>query len=364
MISGGPYEKYNELVIQGALEEDPEQEAIVSLLDKLYGQLNASTGMMSRLKVLLRPSSKSAVQGLYIWGGVGRGKTMLMDMFCECLPEDQRLRLHFHRFMQRVHDDLKINSGATNPLDAVAQGLSLESKILCFDEFYVSDIGDAMILSELLTALFNRGVTLVATSNVQPDRLYWNGLQRSRFLPAINLLKKNTLVHELASSVDYRLRVLQQDQIYYYPLTDSAERGLRERFHDLAKKTSLVKDEIQVNGRKIKAVAVTADIAWFRFAELCQGPRSQNDYIELAKVFHTLLLSEIPIFTSANEDAARRFISLIDELYDCHVNLVLTAEVEADKLYQGDMFREEFSRTASRLIEMQSENYLVSEHHV
>ena len=363
MISGGPYEKYNELVIQGAIEEDPEQEAIASILDKLYEQLNAPTGIMGRWRLPFKPFPRRAVQGLYIWGGVGRGKTMLMDMFCECLPEGQRLRFHFHRFMQRVHDDLRINSGATNPLDAVAEGLSLESKILCFDEFYVSDIGDAMILSELLAALFSRGVTLVATSNIVPDRLYWNGLQRARFLPAINLLKQNTMVLELASRVDYRLRVLQQDQIYYYPLTDDAERGLRERFYDLVKKSSWIKEELQVNGRIIKAVAVTENIAWFRFAELCHGPRSQNDYIELAKIFHTLLLSGIPIFTSANEDAARRFISLIDELYDCNVNLVLTAEVEAENLYQGGMFREEFARTASRLIEMQSENYLVSEHH-
>ncbi len=336
----------------------------MALLEDLHHALmrrrRAGLPWWARLLPSRRPPEP--VRGLYLWGGVGRGKTMLMDLFYECQPVDDRQRMHFHRFMQRVHRELRELAGTVDPLQRVAERFAEESRLLCFDEFFVSDIGDAMILAELLAGLFSRGVTLVATSNVAPDHLYENGLQRRRFLPAIDLLKRHTRVVNVDGEVDYRLRVLERARIYHAPLDAAAERGMEESFAALAPDEPEVDVVLEIEGRPVRALAVSEDVAWFEFSELCEGPRSQNDYIELSRVYHAVLVSNVRRFTSRNEDAARRFISLVDEFYDRNVKLILSAEVPISELYAGERLRFEFQRTESRLLEMQSHDYLRETH--
>ncbi len=360
-----PRSRYRALLLESGYSPDPAQERVVELLDELYQRLSSRdrqpAGLLRRL-LRREPVETQPERGLYLWGGVGRGKTLLMDLFFECLPEQDRVRMHFHRFMQSVHRELKELAGTPNPLLKVADRLAAECSVLCFDEFFVSDIGDAMILGEILDALFQRGVTLVATSNVEPDRLYENGLQRRRFLPAIELLKTHTLVHHVDGAVDYRLRVLERAEIYHSPLDSAAEQSLRGSFDALAPEKPEESPVLEIEGRPIRARLVAEDVAWFEFSELCEGPRSQNDYIELARIFHAVLISNVRRFTARNEDAARRFISLVDEFYDRNVKLILSAEVPVAELYAGERLRFEFERTESRLIEMQSHDYLARTH--
>ncbi len=353
-----PVERYQELLAESGFTEEPGQKRVVDLLEALFQLLRARKRHTSLLSRWLGRDSAAPVKGLYLWGGVGRGKTMLMDLFYECLPEGDRKRIHFHRFMQRVHHELTELSGTADPLKTVAQRLAAESSVLCFDEFFVSDIGDAMILSELLDGLFAEGVTLVATSNVEPEALYENGLQRRRFLPAIALLSEHTRVHEIESDVDYRLRVLEQAEIYHSPLDAGAERSLAKSFAALAPDKPEHNVVLEIENRPIRARQVAEDVAWFEFSELCEGPRSQNDYIELARIFHAVLISNVPRFTPRDENAARRFISLVDEFYDHNVKLILSAEAPITGLYGGERLRFEFERTQSRLLEMQSHEYL------
>lgn len=357
-----PVEKYSQLLAESALSQDPTQLAVMQLLEALFQMLLVRENREQRLGQWFRPRRPRPIRGLYLWGGVGRGKTLLMDLFYECLPEALRLRMHFHRFMQRVHSELNDLAGTVNPLKRVADRFAEEAKVLCFDEFFVSDIGDAMILGELLQHLFARGVTLVATSNVAPDSLYQNGLQRGRFLPAIELLKKHTRVHNLDGEVDYRLRVLERAEIYHAPLDGAAERSLAASFRALAPDVPEPDCVLSIENRPIRSRFIAEDVAWFDFAELCDGPRSQNDYIELSRIFHAVLISNVRRFTSRNEDSARRFISLVDEFYDRNVKLIISAEAEIVDLYQGERLRFEFTRTQSRLLEMQSHEYLARSH--
>jgi cell division protein ZapE len=360
-----PQDRYRKLLEDSAFAADPAQAQVVAMLDDLYQRIQArgyaTGGLLTRLLGRGKPAS-TPLTGLYLWGGVGRGKTLLMDLFYDCLAADDRQRMHFHRFMQRVHQELRALAGAANPLQQVAARLAAEGSVLCFDEFFVSDIGDAMILGELLQGLFARGVTLVATSNVEPDRLYENGLQRRRFLPAIELLKRHTLIHNVDGRVDYRLRVLERAEIYHSPLDRGAEQSLDSSFRALAPETPQRDQVLQVEGRPIRARYVAEDIAWFEFKELCEGPRSQNDYIELARIYHAVVLANVPQFTVRSEDAARRFISLVDEFYDRNVKLIVSAAAPIVELYQGERLRFEFERTESRLLEMQSHEYLARSH--
>ena len=357
-----PVEKYQQLLAQEAISEDPGQRRVVDLLEALYQLLLARTRQKSALSRLLGRGNDAPVKGLYLWGGVGRGKTMLMDLFFDCLPPGERLRMHFHRFMRRVHGELTELSGTANPLDAVADRFAQETRVLCFDEFFVSDIGDAMILGELLDGLFERGVTLVATSNVVPADLYQNGLQRRRFLPAIALLEAHTRVHQIDVELDYRLRVLERAEIFHSPLDSAAERSLQKSFSALAPESGQLDVKLEIENRPIRARQVADDVAWFEFSELCDGPRSQNDYIELARIYHAVLVSNVPQFTGRDENAARRFISLVDEFYDHNVKLILSAAVPIPNLYGGERLRFEFARTESRLLEMQSHEYLARTH--
>jgi cell division protein ZapE len=351
-----PQARYHDLLARSQLSADPVQAAVVERLDDLFLRLSAPQprGPVAWWR-RWRGERLEPVRGLYLWGGVGRGKTMLMDLFYEALPEGARLRIHFHRFMQRVHRDLTDLTGTANPLEIVAGRFAAESTVLCFDELFVSDIGDAMILGELLDALFARGVTLVATSNVAPPDLYRDGLQRRRFLPVIAELEKHCEVHHVDGATDYRLRVLERLEIYHAPLDRDAEEGLARYFGQLAPDEAAEHDvTIEVERRPIRVRRLAEDVAWFDFAELCEGPRSQNDYIELAREFHAVLVSGVPRFDASREDSARRFISLIDEFYDRNVKLIVSAEVEPGQLYAGERLRFEFERTVSRLLEMQS----------
>lgn len=355
-----PMERYRQALASGSITADPAQAAVMEKLDRIQIQLTAlpaNRGWWQRL--LFRWQRQPAVaRGLYIWGGVGRGKTMLMDWFFASLGPGIGLRMHFHRFMQRVHHDLDTFKGIANPLHKVADGFAAEGRVLCFDEFFVSDIGDAMLLGELMKALFERGVLLVATSNVEPRRLYENGLQRSRFLPAIDLIETHCEVHWLDGPVDYRLRVLEKAELFHWPLDAAADESLQRSFQALATDVPKEHVELIVESRTIIARKIADDVAWFDFSAVCEGPRSQNDYIELAREFHTVLLSDVPIFTTRKEDAARRFISLVDEFYDRSVKLIISAAAPIADLYQGDRLRFEFDRTQSRLLEMQSQDYL------
>ena len=366
-----PAQRYAALLDAGDLHPDEGQAVAVTALDDLYQRVleqgarePARPGLLQRLLNGFRDETAPAVlTGLYMWGGVGRGKTFLMDLFVEALPPDTAVRMHFHRFMRAVHQGLNEQAGMANPLQRVADDFARRGSVLCFDEFFVSDIGDAMILAELLDALFKRGVALVATSNVEPQHLYENGLQRRRFLPAIELLHRHVKVLNVDGGIDHRLRVLEQAEIYHVPLDAAAESSLQDSFTRIAATESVTNNRtLRIEGRDLLARACAEGVVWFDFAVLCDGPRSQNDYIELAKLFHTVLVSDVPRFTSKIEDQARRFISLVDEFYDRGVKLILSAEEPVNSLYQGERLTFEFERTESRLLEMRSHDYLAREH--
>lgn len=344
---------------------DASQLAAVQALDNLYERLVSSQYRQQSIWQRLFATRQPVIQplkGIYFWGGVGRGKTYLMDVFYDALPLQNKMRTHFHRFMRRVHAELTQLKGQKNPLDQVAQHLSEEACVICFDEFFVTDITDAMLLAGLLKALFDRGVCLVATSNIVPDGLYPNGLQREKFLPAIALLNQHTQIINVDGGVDYRLRTLQQAPLYFYPLNEAADGQMQAHFNRLSAGAPYKSVGLTVEGRVITARCEWEEIVWFDFKALCEGPRSQQDYIVLAKEYHTVLLSNVPILAASIDDAARRFIYLVDEFYDRGVKLIISAEDPIASLYRGEKLSFEFARTQSRLLEMQSETYLASAH--
>lgn len=362
-----PLARYRrDLGLPGFVHDDAQAQA-VSLLQDLHDRLVARqpepTGLLGKL---LPGKKKKPVpeRGLYFWGGVGRGKTYLMDNFFESLPFEDKMRAHFHRFMRRVHDELKDLAGEKNPLEKVADRIAKDARVICFDEFFVSDITDAMILGTLLGHLFERGVSLVTTSNIVPDGLYKDGLQRQRFLPAIALLKEHCLVVNVDGGVDYRLRALEKAEIYHSPLDMAAEDALKSAFHSLVPSVEEIRADanISIEGREIPARFVGEDVVWFDFKALCDGPRSQNDYIEIAREFHAVLLSNVPQLRADMEDQARRFINLVDEFYDRGVKLIISAQAALGDIYIGNRLVFEFERTRSRLLEMQSREYLARPH--
>lgn len=303
------------------------------------------------------------MRGLYLWGGVGRGKTWLMDLFFTSLQRNDKIRLHFHRFMRRVHKRIAELGHVRDPLDQVAREMASQSRVLCFDEFFVSDIGDAMILGRLLRGLFANDVTLVATSNVAPRDLYRDGLQRAQFLPAIELLRQHTTVVHLDSDTDYRLRILKKARIYHAPLGADAERRMEDYFAAVAPGETVGPTTLKVNGRKMRAVRRARGVVWFTFGTLCVEPRSADDYVEIAKRFNTVFVSGIPVMDDEDGgNAARRFVNLVDEFYDRRVKLIVSAAAHVNGLYAGTRLSFEFRRTRSRLVEMQTEDYLSQQH--
>ena len=370
-LQNGPAERYQQDLLKPDFTPDAAQKMAVDELQRLFDDMCTQVparamdqGWLGRAKQrLAAPQKTSTIRGVYLWGGVGRGKTYLMDVFFDTLPGDRKMRVHFHRFMRRVHKELQVFEGQKNPLQRVASRLAAEVDIICFDEFFVSDITDAMLLGGLFELLFEaHGIVLVATSNIVPDLLYKDGLQRQRFLPAIKLLNEHTCVLNVDGGVDYRLRTLEQAELYHFPLDARADVQMRQSFDKLAPEPGVAGKKVEVEGRFLNAVCWADDVVWFTFAELCDGPRSQNDYIELAKEYHAVLLSDIPALASGSDDSARRFINLVDEFYDRQVKLVITAALPIADLYSGNRLSFEFQRTASRLLEMQSKEYLAREH--
>lgn len=343
---------------------DAAQLAALAKLDAIAAAIDAGAPtLVGKLRDLLDgPSRHPPVRGLYMWGGVGRGKTLLMDQFFGALRERRKQRLHFHRFMREVHAELALLGNRSDPLDAVAARLAERARLICFDEFHVADIADAMILGTLFDRLFARGVTLVATSNAAPKDLYRDGLQRVRFLPAIALLEQHCEVLAVDGGADYRLRALTRAELFHAPLGAAADAALARAFHLIAGGDGVEGGAVEVEGRPIPTRRRAEGIVWFEFAALCGGPRSAADYIELACENHTVLVSGVPGFDAARDDEARRFIALVDEFYDRAVKLLLSAAAPIGELYRGERLAFEFERTQSRLLEMQSAEYLARPH--
>jgi cell division protein ZapE len=357
-------EAYRASLLSHGHEEDPAQVDVVRRLDDLRERLldRRVGNPFVRLLPWRSRGRETPVKGLYIWGEVGRGKTFLMDLFFDTLPIEDKQRIHFHRMMRDVHERLKALGDIEDPLDRIGADIARDTRLLCFDEFFVSDIGDAMILGRLLDSLFAHGVTLVATSNTHPEDLYSDGLQRERFLPAIRNLLDNTDVVKIGGDADYRLRLLRQAGTYLTPDDEAARMRLDKLFRESASSQIADGVALSVNGRDVQARRCAKGIAWFDFAVLCDGPRSQNDYIEIARWYPTVMISGIPQLDAGHEDQARRLVSLIDEFYDRRVKLIVSAAVPAEQLYTGTRLRFEFDRTVSRLVEMQSTDYLALPH--
>jgi cell division protein ZapE len=360
-----PLSAYHARIQRGDLAPDPGQARAIAAFERLHEQLVAAGPPLRgwrRRMARLAGREVAPVQGIYLWGQVGRGKTFLMDLFYACLPFQDKTRQHFHRFMSSVHTQLKSFPQHRDPLQLVADELAARTRVICFDEFAVSDIADAMILGNLFDALFARGVALAATSNTAPENLYKDGLQRQRFAPAIKLIQRHTEVLHIDGDTDYRLRLLERADVYQTPLSAAADAKLEEYFVAMASEEGHADQQIEVLGRPITYRREADGVAWFEFSELCDGPRSQLDYIELARCYHTVLLSGVPQFSVTLENQARRFIALVDEFYDRRVKLILSAAVPLEQLYAGQRLGRIFERTRSRLEEMQSHDYLAAPH--
>jgi cell division protein ZapE len=339
---------------------DPAQERAVSSFRRLYDDL-------SHFERRMRPwsrlwSRRRRVRGIYLWGPVGTGKSFLMDAFFQLVPLEKKQRVHFHRFMQNIHHRLRAQQGQPDPLKLIAADVGRETRLLCLDEFHVTDIGDAMLMRGLLEGLVEQQVVLVTTSNQQPDQLYAHGLQRAQFLPAIELIKANLAVVALDGGSDYRLRTLTRAGVYHHPFDLAADRALDEAFLGIAGEAGAANIEIEIEGRQILARRVAPGTIWFDFGPLCEGPRGTADYIELARRYHTVLVAGVPQFRTDQVESLRRFTWLVDEFYDRQVKLILSAEAPVERLYDQVPGRADTERTRSRLIEMQAIKYLSLPH--
>ena len=342
---------------------DPAQIDALVQFQHLFDQLAAKertfgSGLFKRLV------GKKSIQprGIYIWGGVGRGKTYLMDLFFDAVPVSSKKRIHFHRFMQGIHSSLKHMRYMQNPLAKIGREFSTQHRLLCLDEFFVLDIGDAVILSGLLSSLIENGVVIVTTSNTRPDELYKGGIQRDRFVPAIRLINAKMDVIRIGDGTDYRLKELSGKTLYYSTLGAETDAALDADFQRLSGGALKMEGGLEILGRQIRTIGHAEHAVWFEFADICDGPRSKADYIEIANLYRTVLITEIPLLSWEFENQARRFIELVDEFYDRGVHLVVSAEASIDELYTGTRLVREYERTASRLHEMQSEKYLSREH--
>lgn len=358
-----PLEKYSADQDRLGYHEDAAQLGAIRQLQRLYDNLlRGRPGQNWYERLLRRPVQP--VRGIYLWGGPGRGKTYLVDSFYECLPFADKRRVHFHGFMQEVHAQLQSLPKTPDPLQVIARQLARQLRVLCIDEFHVSDIGDAMLLGGLLQALFTRGITLVATSNIAIDALYLDGLQRDRFLFAVDLLKQHTESIHLQGEADYRCQYLDDAGTFHLGMGEAVDAIMRRYLDRLAPEQVREQVQVELNHRQVPAQALADDVAWFRFAELCERPLWAADYLELAQRFHTLLVSRTPVLDEGRDDAAKRFMHLIDALYDHNVKLVLGAAVTPDQLYTGRYLQFAFQRTVSRLTEMAGRRYLARPHRV
>ncbi len=366
-MSQSPLARYERLLDAGEILPDTDQYQVVLAFEHLWCDLQnpPNSSLLQNLNRSLFGQwlgrQPRGIKGLYVWGGVGRGKTWLMDLFYDSLSFEQKQRIHFHRFMQRIHHALKQRPNERDPLVAIARQWAQDCRVLCLDEFFVSDIADAMLLAGLLKALFQNGLTLVTTSNIAPRDLYRDGLQRAKFLPAIDMLEKHTRVIKLGGDLDFRLRILEQSEIYHWPLDSQAESSLASSFTRMVAGVEM-STEMQINDRPMRAIRRGDGIAWFEFAELCEQPRGSIDYIEIARAFNTVLISGVKQMSEQDSDMARRFITMIDEFYDRGVKVLISAETAVDDLYRGQRLAFEFERTRSRLTEMQTHDYLACPH--
>lgn len=356
-------ERYQQVLAEKDFQSDAGQQKVIKAFDQLQREIyqqHQARSLCARLKhQLKRPAT---INGIYLWGGVGRGKTWLMDLFYETLNIDNKYRLHFHRYIKEIHEQLDEYKGQKNPLRLIAKKFSRQYKLLCLDEFHVSDITDAMILNGLLQALFEQGVILIMTSNIEPDELYRDGLQRQRFIPAIELIKQFNHVINIEDGDDHRLNTIQKSELYYTPLNSQNQNKLETYFTQLSPCTPKTNTQLLINHRSLPAYKLADDIVWFIFDQLFDSPRAVADYIELAKLFHTVFISDIPFLNGHNEDKTKRFIQLLDEFYDRNVNIIISAADLPDNLYQGTSLSFEFERTVSRLKEMKSVKYLQKQH--
>ena len=349
-------EFYQKALLERDFKADAAQRRAVDRLQQCYDDwVQYKAQRSSPFKRLInRPQ---VPKGVYMWGGVGRGKSFLMDSFYSVVPVVRKTRLHFHEFMRGVHRQLDELKGVADPLDEVAKRIAKKYRLICFDEFHISDVADAMIMYNLLKALFDNGVSFIMTSNYDPQLLYPDGLHRDRILPTIDLLYEKLDVMNIDAGIDYRSRALEQVESYYTPLGATADAVLRDAYARLAESA----DEdpvVRIEAREIRALRRTGSMIWFDFHTLCGGPRSQNDYLEIASRFHTVILSEIPRMSASMSSEARRFTWLIDVFYDQGVKLLMSAEVEPEELYTTGTLANEFHRTVSRIVEMQSQEYM------
>jgi cell division protein ZapE len=353
-----PLDYYHEQCRLGVVVEDQQQLLALQHFQKLHSNLIHEHQKRKKILSVLR--KPRLVHGLYIWGGVGIGKTFLMDCFYHCVPFKGKLRMHFHQFMRFVHHELKLHQGEKDPLQIIARKLAKKYMLLCFDEFFVTDIADAMILARMLRALLAQGLCLVATSNVMPDDLYKKGLQRQLFLPAIEMLKHHTTVVHVPTTVDYRLRHLRNAGVFYTPNDQAAHENMEKTFFVLVNGKSVRHDAVEICGRKIPVVKEADDTIWFDFNVICKVPRSQHDYLEIAKQYRTVFVSNIPVIPPDARDMVTLLIRMVDVFYDAHVRLVISAAEPVDKIYPQGYMLFEYNRACSRLLEMQSELYFSS----
>jgi len=349
---------YQEAIVREGYHKDDVQAMMVENLDLLYTELTmvqARAGRFSNgLTKVFRSKRSRCIQGCYLWGGVGLGKTWLMDLFFDAIPITKKSRFHFHEFMQRIHQELALQKQQRDPLKRIARSLVEQAQLICLDEFHVLDITDAMLLYGLLHEMYRHGAVFVMTSNVMPDELYQNGLQRSRFLPAIELIKSRNRVYQFAGDYDYRMQKRISNINYYCPSTPETDRMLLERFNMLATGTTFKEISLTINSRPVFARAYAQNIVWFEFEEICGGPRATIDYIYLAQHYDFVIISNIYKIDEINNDMARRFINLVDELYDRDTGLIISAMVWPSELYTGHRLAAEFARTVSRLQEIRS----------
>ena len=357
-----PWTRYQQALLCENFHFDPAQKATVHHTQALYDKLLAGKAKNFWRKMKQRLGGEASfIPGLYLWGGVGRGKTYIIDCFYDSLPIKKKQRTHFHRFMRQIHTQLKQLQNITHPLEKVADNITTETRVLCLDEFHVSDITDAMLLGGLLKALFAKNLVLVTTSNEAPEQLYQDGLQRERFLPTIALIKQHTQVVHIDSGIDYRLRYLDKAEIYHAPLDEQAHAILATSFEYIAPNQEEALP-LFIEGREIITIRRADGVVWFDFQVICGPPRGPADYAEIARTFQTVLISDIPAMTDQNNDQAKRFMILVDELYNHNTKLIVTAATKPEYLYSGQRLAQSFRRTISRLEEMRTHDYLAQQH--
>jgi cell division protein ZapE len=353
-----PLTRYQHAIDEGSIKPDPQQLNVLAVLDHIYHQLikrqKIRTSTLGKLRRAIKP--RKPIKGLYLWGKVGIGKTFMMDLFYDSLPV-RKTRQHFHHFMRDLHRQLREHQGQKDPLDAIAKDIADQYLVICFDEFFVTNIADAMLLRQLFSALFARGLCLVTTSNAAPDELYLDGIQRDQFLPAIELIKQHTQTMHLSSDKDYRRQHLEKAGVYYTPNDKQAEHNLNISFQHFCQKAEINNNPITINNRQIDIVKTAGKVIWFDFSILCQPPRSQDDYLDLCQQYDTFILSNVPVISSHDSGTITLFINLVDVLYDCQRRLIISAESDIEHIYTEGRKSFEFKRTRSRLIEMNTPEY-------